>query len=171
MTHKPLMPRSTALWLVDNTSISFEQIADFCGLHTLEIQAIADGDVLVGPINFDPIAQHQISKIDLKSCENNPLKRLNIMDLEESMLYKKRKKYSNVSRRRNKPNAILWLLKNHSKISDSQICALLRTTKVTIKSIREKSHWNIKNIRSQSPVSLSLCSEDDLKKCLNKIKF
>jgi uncharacterized protein len=163
-----MLPKSTALWLVDNTALTFEQIADFCGLHALEVQAIADGDVLVGAINFDPIAQGQISKEDVKDCEKDPSKRLTLIEKEDPLPKKKRSKYTPVSKRADKPNAIAWLLKHHPELSDGQICQLLGTTRATIHAIRDKTHWNIKNIRSQSPVTLSLCSENDLSDYLKK---
>ncbi len=164
------MSKSTALWLVDNTALTFEQIADFCGLHALEVQAIADGDVLVGAINFDPIAQGQITKENVTNCEKNPSERLVLLEKEDPLPKKYRSKYTPVSKRADKPNAISWLLKHHSELSDGQICRLLGTTRATIHAIHDKTHRNIKNIRSQSPVTLSLCTEIDLNECLKKAK-
>lgn len=165
---KPLMSKSTALWLVDNTALTFKQIADFCGMHALEVQAIADGDVLVGAINFDPIVQGQITKEDIENCEKDPLKRLTFLEKEDPLPKKHRGKYTPISKRADKPNAISWLLKHHSELSDGQICRLLGTTRATIHAIRDKTHWNIKNIHSQNPVTLSLCTGSDLDECVKK---
>ena len=138
-----LMPKATAVWLIDNTTLTFEQISEFCDLHVLEVQAIADGDVGQGIIGFDPIQNGQLSKEEIQT---------------------KGPKYIPLSRRGDKPNAVAWLVKNHPELKDSQISRLVGTTKSTIQKIRNRSHWNISNISAKHPILLKLCSQEDLEK-------
>ncbi|MBE1237881.1 DUF1013 domain-containing protein [Phaeovibrio sulfidiphilus] len=163
----PLMPKATAVWLVENTSLTFEQIADFCGMHALEIQAIADGEVAIGITGLNPIAKSQLTPEEIQRCEADPDTRLKLRPAE-SHLTRARKgaRYTPVSKRNDRPDGIAWLLKNHPEISDAQICKLMGTTRPTIQAIRDKSHWNSANIKPRNPVTLGLCSEADLEKAL-----
>jgi len=162
----PLMPKATAVWLVENTALSFEQIADFCGLHPLEVQAIADGEVATGIVGLDPIANGQISKGELERCEaDSDLRlKLNITDYPQPRQKPKGARYTPVSKRQDRPDAIAWLLKHHPELSDAQLSKLIGTTKPTIQSVRDKTHWNATNIKPRNPVTLGLCSELDLEK-------
>jgi uncharacterized protein len=164
----PLMPKATAVWLVENTALSFEQIADFCGLHPLEIQAIADGEVAGGIVGLDPVANGQVTRAEIERCEANPdghLK-INITDYPQPRSTAKGARYTPVSKRQDRPDAISWLLKHHPELSDAQLCKLIGTTKPTIQSVREKTHWNAANIKPRNPVTLGLCSEPDLEKAV-----
>ncbi len=164
----PLMPKATAVWLVENTALSFEQIADFCGLHPLEVQAIADGEVATGIVGLDPIANGQISKGELERCEaDSDLRlKLNITDYPQPRQKPKGARYTPVSKRQDRPDAIAWLLKHHPELSDAQLSKLIGTTKPTIQSVRDKTHWNATNIKPRNPVTLGLCSELDLEKAV-----
>ena len=164
----PLMPKATAVWLVENTALSFEQIADFCGLHPLEVQAIADGEVATGIVGLDPIANGQISKGELERCEADADLRLklNITDYPQPRQKPKGARYTPVSKRQDRPDAIAWLLKHHPELSDAQLSKLIGTTKPTIQSVREKTHWNATNIKPRNPVTLGLCTELDLEKAV-----
>ena len=165
MDRTPLMPKATAVWLVDNTSLTFEQIAEFCGLHVLEVKGIADGDVAHGIKGMDPISSGQLSREEIANAELNPSHRLKLSEPKVEVPEVKTKRgprYTPVSRRQDRPNAILWLLKNHSELKDSQIMRLVGTTKPTIASIRDRTHWNSNNLTPQDPVTLSLCSQTDL---------
>jgi hypothetical protein len=170
--NKPLMPTATAVWLIDNTSLTFEQIADFCGLHKLEIEGIANEDVAHGIKGFDPIASGQLTleKIDL--CQKDSTLRL-VLDesaldtaeeINSSHQTKKRKqpRYTPVSRRRDRPDAIAWIIRNHPEISDGQISRLIGTTKSTINTVRNRTHWNAASIKPVDPVSLGLCPQKAL---------
>ncbi|MET0569431.1 MAG: cell cycle transcriptional regulator TrcR [Hyphomicrobiaceae bacterium] len=162
---KPLMPKATAVWLVENTSLSFEQIAEFCGLHNLEVKGIADGDVAQGIKGMDPIASGQLSREEIKRAEADPAYRLKVAESKVEIPQVKTKpgpRYTPVSRRQDRPNAVLWLLRNHGELKDSQIMRLVGTTKPTIAAIRERSHWNSANLTPQDPVMLGLCSQIDL---------
>ncbi len=161
-----LMPKATAVWLIDNTTLTFEQISDFCDLHVLEVQAIADGDVSQGIIGFDPIQNGQLSKEEIERCSSDPNLTLIQLDSNNSFASDKTKgpKYIPLSRRSDKPNAIAWLVKNHPELKDSQISRLVGTTKSTIEKIRNRSHWNISNISAKHPILLKLCSQEDLEK-------
>lgn len=162
----PLMPKATAVWLVENTSLTFKQIAQFCGMHELEVQGIADGEVATGITGKDPIAAHQLTRDEIERCESDEkaLLRLNQAAKEYILSKNKNKKgrYTPVARRQDKPDAIAWLIKNLPNINDSQIVKLIGTTKNTIKSIREKTHWNMANIKPKDPVLLGLCSQTEL---------
>ena len=164
----PLMPKATAVWLVENTALSFEQIAEFCGLHSLEVQAIADGEVATGIVGLDPIANGQLTKAELERCEADvdAHLRLNVTDYPQPRAKPKGARYTPVSKRQDRPDAIAWLLKHHPELSDGQLCKLIGTTKPTIQSVREKSHWNAPNIKPRNPVTLGLCTEMDLEKAV-----
>jgi hypothetical protein len=163
--HKPLMPKATAVWLVENTSLSFEQIAEFCGLHVLEVKGIADGDVAHGIKGLDPISSGQLSRDEIKRGEEDPEHHLVLAESKVDIPEVKTKpgpRYTPVSRRQDRPNAVLWLLRNHPELKDSQIIRLVGTTKPTIASIRDRTHWNSPNLTPQDPVALGLCSQVDL---------
>jgi hypothetical protein len=165
MDRTPLMPKATAVWLVDNTSLTFEQIAEFCGLHVLEVKGIADGDVAHGIKGMDPISSGQLTRDEIAKAENDTSYRLKLAEPKVEVPEVKTKRgprYTPVSRRQDRPNAILWLLKNHPELKDSQIMRLVGTTKPTIIAIRERTHWNSQNLVAQDPVTLGLCSQIDL---------
>jgi uncharacterized protein len=164
----PLMPKATAVWLVENTALSFEQIAELCGLHSLEIQAIADGEVASGIVGLDPVANGQLSRAEIQRCEADPDARLKLIVTDYPQPHAKPKgaRYTPVSKRQDRPDAIAWILKHHPELTDSQICKLIGTTKPTIQSVREKTHWNAANIKPRNPVTLGLCSEPDLEKAV-----
>jgi hypothetical protein len=159
-----LMPKATAVWLVENTSLTFEQVADFCGLHTLEVQGIADGEVAVGIVGLDPIANGQLTREEIKRCEADPSQRLQMSRTEIPMPAPRTKgpRYTPVSKRQDKPDAIAWLLRHHPELSDAQVCKLIGTTKSTIQAVRDRSHWNSPNLRPRDPVLLGLCTQSDL---------
>ena len=165
MTNAPLMPKATAVWLVDNTSLTFDQIAEFCGLHVLEVKGIADGDVAHGIKGLDPISSGQLSREEIARAQKDSSYRLEISESKVEIPEIKRKRsprYTPVSRRQDRPNAILWLLKRHPELRDSQIMRLVGTTKPTIEAIRERTHWNAANLQPMDPVTLGLCSQTDL---------
>lgn len=162
---KPLMPKATAVWLVENTSLSFEQIAEFCGLHNLEVKGIADGDVAQGIKGMDPIASGQLTREEIAKAEANPDHHLRLAEAKVDIPVVKTKRgprYTPVSRRQDRPNAVLWLLRSHPELKDSQIMRLVGTTKPTIAAIRDRAHWNSPNLTPQDPVTLGLCSQIDL---------
>ncbi len=165
MTDAPLMPKATAVWLVENTALSFDQIAQFCSLHPLEVKAIADGDAAQGIKGLDPILTGQLSREQIEHAESDPDYRLKLADPKVRLPQPKNKKgprYTPVSRRQDRPNAILWLVRNHPELKDAQIMRLVGTTKSTIASIRERTHWNSANLQPMDPVTLGLCSQIDL---------
>jgi hypothetical protein len=165
MTQQPLMPKATAVWLVENTSLSFDQIADFCKLHALEVKAIADGDAAQGIKGLDPVQTGQLTREEIKEAEADPDVRLKMSAPRVSLPQPKAKRgprYTPVSRRQDRPNAILWLIRNHPELKDSQIMRLVGTTKTTIQAIRERSHWNAPNLQPLDPVTLGLCAQLDL---------
>ncbi len=164
----PMMPKATAAWLVDNTALTFDQIAQFCGLHELEVQAIADGEIQnVRPLN--PVLSHQLTKEEIARCEKNPKLFLKItQSAEEIRKTKRRENYIPLSQRQNRPNAILWVVKNHPEVSDSQICKLLHTTKNTIEAIRTGNHRMSASLRPQNPITLGLCAEIDFYAAIEK---
>lgn len=166
----PLMPKATAVWLIDNTSLSFEQIADFCGMHPLEVQGIADGEVATGIIGEDPVASGQLAQEMIDECEKDEKKRLTINKTAREYLQTavKGSRYTPRARRQDKPEAIAWIVKYHPYIPDSQIVKLIGTTKKTIESIRSRSHWNINNIQAKDPVLLGLCSQSLLDAAVKK---
>ena len=162
---KPLMPKATAVWLVENTSLSFEQIAEFCGLHALEVKGIADGDVAHGIKGMDPISNGQLSREEIRRGEEDHTHVLRLAASKVEIPEVKTKKgprYTPVSRRQDRPNAVIWLLRNHPELRDSQIMRLVGTTKPTIAAIRDRTHWNSANLTPQDPVTLGLCSQTDL---------
>jgi uncharacterized protein len=165
MDRTPLMPKATAVWLVDNTSLTFEQIAEFCGLHVLEVKGIADGDVAHGIKGMDPISSGQLSRDEIAKGEEDTSHRLKLSEAKVEVPEVKTKRgprYTPVSRRQDRPNAILWLLRNHPELKDSQIMRLVGTTKPTIIAIRDRTHWNSPGLVAQDPVTLGLCSQTDL---------
>lgn len=165
MTQRPLMPKATAVWLVENTALTFDQIAEFCGLHHLEVKGIADGDVAQGIKGMDPISNGQLTREEIRKAQDNPDYRLKIARSKVELPPMKTKrvpKYTPLSRRQDRPNAILWLLRYHPELRDAQIMRLVGTTKPTIDAIRERSHWNSSNLQPQDPVALGLCTQVDL---------
>jgi len=164
----PLMPKATAVWLVENTALTFDQIAEFCGMHELEIQAIADGEVAIGITGLDPLANGQLTQAELDRCQTNTESRLVLQKGVNPIPQARQKgaRYTPVSKRHDRPDGIAWLLKNHPELTDAQICKLLGTTKPTIQAIRDRSHWNAPNIKPRNPVILGLCIEADLEKAI-----
>jgi uncharacterized protein len=165
MANAPLMPKATAVWLVDNTSLTFVQIAEFCKLHELEVKAIADGEAAQGIRGLDPVTMGQLTREEIARVEGNADARLRLSESRVKLPEPKRRKgarYTPLSRRHDRPNAILWLLRNHGELKDSQVMRLVGTTKSTIESIRDRSHWNITNLTPSDPVTLGLCSQIDL---------
>jgi hypothetical protein len=159
------MPKATAVWLIDNTSLSFEQIAEFCGMHPLEVKGIADEDVAKGIKGIDPIAAGQLTHEQIEEAEKNPDLRLKMAPPKYKMPHIKQKKtprYTPVSKRQDKPDAIYWLLRNHPELTDADIMKLIGTTKATIAKIRDRGHWNSQNIKAVDPVTLGLCSQIEL---------
>jgi hypothetical protein len=166
MSQGPLMPKATAVWLVENTSLSFEQIADFCKLHPLEVKGIADGEVAAGIKGLDPVSTGQLTREEIERAQGNPDYRLKVAEsrvkLPEMKRTKKGPRYTPVSRRHDRPNAILWLVRNHPELKDAQIMRLVGTTKTTIQQVRERTHWNSASLAPMDPVTLGLCSQIDL---------
>ncbi|MGV8853218.1 MAG: DUF1013 domain-containing protein [Devosia sp.] len=164
MTQPLLMPKATAVWLVDNTALSFDQIAAFCTLHPLEVQGIADGDVAGGIMGASPIQNGQLTREEIEKAEANPAYRLQLSEPKVRVAAAKRKgpRYTPISRRNERPNAIKWLVRNHPELKDAQIMRLVGTTKSTIDSVRESTHWNAANLAAMDPVTLGLCSQIDL---------
>lgn len=169
---EPLMPKATAVWLVDNTTLTFDQIADVCGLHRLEVQGIADGEVAVGIIGLDPIASGQLTRDDITRCEGDTEARLQMRVSEVPSQGKRRKgpRYTPVSRRQDRPNGIAWLLKYHPELTDGQIAKLLGTTKTTILAVRNRTHWNTTNIKAEDPVLLGICTQTELEAEVQKAR-
>lgn len=165
MAH-PLMPKAKAVWLVDNTTLTFEQVATFCGLHELEVQAIADDEVATGMQGLDPLAAGELTAEEITRCEADPIASLKISksDVPEARAKRKGARYTPVSKRQDRPNAIAWLIKNYPDLSDAQISKLVGTTKPTINSIRDRTHWNSANIKPQNPVGLGLCKGNELER-------
>ncbi|WP_370196871.1 DUF1013 domain-containing protein [Aurantimonas sp.] len=164
MAQQLLMPKATAVWLVDNTSLSFEQIADFCTLHHLEVKAIADGESAQGIKGLNPIMTGQLSREEIEAAEKDPNRKLKLAAPKVRVPEAKRKapRYTPVSKRQDRPNAILWLVRNHPELKDSQISNLVGTTKNTIQQIRDRSHWNSANLQPMDPVTLGLCTQINL---------
>jgi hypothetical protein len=165
MSEAPLMPKATAVWLVENTSLTFDQIAEFCKLHPLEVKGIADGEVATGIKGHDPIASGQLTREEIAEGEKNPEHRLRLAAAKVRLPEIKKPRgarYTPLSRRQDRPNAILWLLRNHAELKDAQIMRLVGTTKSTLQSIRERNHWNSANLQPMDPVTLGLCSQIDL---------
>ncbi len=162
---RPLMPKATAVWLVDNTTLTFEQIAKFCGLHTLEVKGIADGEVGAGIRGLDPVSGGQLERAEIERCEKDPKAELKLSrpaaaDIKQPK--RKTPRYTPLSKRQDRPDAIAWLLRNHPELADPQICKLLGTTKNTVNAVRDRTHWKSQEIRPRDPVILGLCSQIDL---------
>ncbi|MBB4041108.1 hypothetical protein GGR34_002771 [Microvirga flocculans] len=166
MSQGPLMPKATAVWLVENTSLSFDQIADFCKLHPLEVKGIADGEVAAGIKGLDPVTTGQLTREEIEKAQADPNHRLKLAEsrvkLPEQKRVKKGPRYTPVSRRHDRPNAILWLVRNHPELKDAQIMRLVGTTKTTIQQVRDRTHWNSASLSPMDPVTLGLCSQIDL---------
>ncbi|HTZ79246.1 MAG TPA: cell cycle transcriptional regulator TrcR [Stellaceae bacterium] len=160
----PLMPKATAVWLVENTALTFDQIAEFCGLHALEVQAIADGEVAAQMVGLDPVANGQLTVEEIRRAEADPAARLKLSEQAQPVPMVKHKgpRYTPISKRQDKPDAIAWLLKNHPELSDGQISKLVGTTKPTIAAVRDRTHWNSPNIKPRHPVALGLCTLPEL---------
>ena len=169
---KPLMPKAVAVWLIENTAVTFDQIAEFCGMHPLEIKGIADGEVAVGIMGMSPIISGEVSAEEIKVAEANKDHKIRFLEnAHKKYAIKKTAKYTPVARRQDKPDAISWFIKNYPTINDSQICKLIGTTKNSINSIRTRSHWNIQNIKPKDPVLLGLCSQIELDKVVSKLQL
>ena len=166
----PLMTKATAVWLVDNTTLSFKQIADFCGLHELEVNGIADGEVAVGIKGFDPIANNQLDESEIEKGQNDPAYKLKLKfnPAAEGELKRKGPRYTPLSKRQDRPAAIAWLVKFHPELADGQISKLVGTTKPTIQAIRERTHWNMANIQPVDPVALGMCKQLELDEAVRK---
>jgi uncharacterized protein len=160
----PLMPKATAVWLVENTSLTFEQIADFCQLHPLEVQAIADGEVATQMQGLDPVANGQTTAEEIERCQKDPNTRLKLSEHATPQQFVRHKgpRYTPISKRQDKPDAIMYLLRTHPELSDAQISRLIGTTKPTIAAVRDRTHWNSVNIKPRHPVSLGLCTMEEL---------
>ena len=169
---QPLMPRATAVWLVENTALTFEQIAEFCGLHELEVKAIADGEVAVGMVGLDPLANGQLTQAEIDRCQADPKARLQLAKPDIPMPAPRTKgpRYTPVTKRGDKPDAIAWLLKYHPELSDPQVSRLIGTTKQTIQAVRDRTHWNTQNIKPRSPALLGLCTARELEEVLLTVK-
>ena len=170
MSNSPLMPMATAVWLVENTSLTFKQIADFCGMHEVEVQGIADGEVAKGMVAYNPIMSGQLTReeIELSSSDKERPLRLKINEIEITNTEKKIKKYVPLSKRQDKPDSALWLLKHHTILKDSQIAKLVGVTKNSVTAIRNKSYWNFNNLNAKDPVAIGLFSQKDLLDQLSK---
>ncbi|MEK9717274.1 MAG: cell cycle transcriptional regulator TrcR [Pelagibacteraceae bacterium] len=168
----PLMPKATAVWLIENTSLTFKQIADFCGLHELEIKGMADGDVSVGIKAYNPILSNQLTREEIELSSKDPNRPLQLKEKNIDIEVKKMigTKYTPISQREDKPNAIAWLTKNYPMLADSQICKLVGSTKNTVDAIRNRKHWNMSNISPKDPVMASLCSQTELQAAIDKAK-
>jgi hypothetical protein len=172
MSETPFMPKATAVWLVENTTLTFKQIASFCNLHELEVKGIADGDVAKGIKAYNPIIAGQLSRDEIDSCSKDPNKFLNLSKRNEDVKVNERKKpkYTPISKRQDRPDAILWLCKNASELTDGQISKLVGSTKGTVSLIRKRSYWNFSNLKPRDPVILALCTQDIFQKALDKAK-
>ncbi len=172
MSDAPFMPKATAVWLVENTTLTFKQIAQFCNLHELEVKGIADGDVARGIKAYNPILAGQLSREEIEECSKDPQKNLNLLKKVDEVEVKERKKprYTPLSKRQDRPDAILWLCKNASELNDGQISKLVGSTNGTVALIRKRSYWNFSNLKPRDPVILSLCTQDAFQKALDKAK-
>jgi len=169
---QPLMPKATAVWLVDNTSLTFEQIAAFCDLHTLEVQGIADGEVAIGIQGMDPVINGQLTHAEIDRCQADSNARLEAakQDLPQPAKRTKGPRYTPVAKRQDKPDGIAWLARHHPELKDSQIAKLIGTTKNTIQSVKDRSHWNSPNIRPRDPVLLGLCGQGELNAAVERAR-
>ena len=172
MTETPFMPKATAVWLVENTTLTFKQIAKFCNLHELEVKGIADGDVAKGIKAYNPILAGQLSRDEIDACSKNPNRELELSKKDNEVQVKQRKKpkYTPLSKRQDRPDAILWLCKNAPELNDGQISKLVGSTKGTVSLIRKRSYWNFSNLKARDPVILSLCTQEVFQKALDKAK-
>ena len=170
MSNAPLMPMATAVWLVENTTLTFKQIADFCKLHEVEVQGIADGEVAKGIVGYNPIMSGQLTReeINLSSEDNNRPLSLKTSDIEIENSEKKIKKYVPLSKRQDKPDSALWLIKQHSILKDSQIAKLVGVTKSSVTAIRNKSYWNFNNLNAKDPVAMGLFTQKELVEAIEK---
>lgn len=169
--NRPMMPKATAVWLIDNTSLTFDQIAEFCGLHPLEVKGIADGDVAAGIKGLDPVATGQLTRTEIERAQEDastPLKMARTKVEVPEAPKRKGPRYTPVSRRQDRPNAVAWLLRHHPELADSQVCKLVGTTKPTINAIRDRTHWNIQNLAPADPVTLGLCKQIELDEAVAK---
>jgi uncharacterized protein len=168
----PLMPKATAVWLVENTALTFDQIADFCGLHPLEIQAIADGEVANQMQGLDPVANGQTTAEEIKRCQADPHARLKLSPqaLPPRVVKHRGPRYTPIAKRQDKPDAISYLLKSHPELSDAQITKLIGTTKPTIAAVRDRTHWNSPNIKPRHPVGLGLCTLQELEDAISRAR-
>ena len=167
-----LMPKATAVWLIENTALTFEQIAAFCNLHPLEVQGIADGEVAVGIVGLDPTTNGQLTADEIKRCEADPSARLKMakQDIPMPATRTKGPRYTPISKRQDKPDAVAWLLRHHPELSEAQISKLIGTTKQTIAAVRDRTHWNSPNLRPRDPVLLGLCTQSDLNSVVMKAR-
>ena len=170
MPQTPFMPKATAVWLVENTTLTFKQIANFCNLHELEVKGIADGDVAKGIKAYNPILAGQLSREEIDLCSKDPERNLSLIERAEDVQVKERKKpkYTPLSKRQDRPDAALWLLKNFPQFTDGQISKLVGSTKGTVSLIRKRSYWNFSNLKAKDPVILGLCSQEIFEKALGK---
>ncbi len=170
---RPLMPKATAVWLVENTGLTFEQIADFCGLHPLEVKGIADGEVATGVRGLDPIGAGMLTRQELARCEGDPKAKLQVaksIAADVKMPKRKEPRYTPLSKRQDRPDAIAWLLRHHPELSEVQICKLLGTTKATVQAVRDRTHWKSQEIRPRDPVLLGLCQQLELDEAVSRAK-
>ena len=158
----PLMPKATAVWLIEKTALTFTQIADFCGMHPLEVQAIADGEVAAGIVGYDPVANSQLTAAEIARCEKDPEARLKLLPSANPAKKQKGARYTPVAKRNDRPDGIAFLLRNYPQLTEAQIGKLMGTTKETIHKVRDRTHWNSANIKPRDPVILGLCSQSDL---------
>ncbi len=167
-----LMPKATAVWLVESTTLTFDQIAEFCHLHPLEVQGVADGEVAVGIVGLDPVTNGQLTREEIARCEGDPKARLQMAKQTIPLPTPRTKgpRYTPVSKRQDKPDAVAWLVRHHPELTDAQISKLIGTTKQTIAAVRDRSHWNASNLRPRDPVLLGLCSQGDLNEAVLKAR-
>jgi hypothetical protein len=168
----PLMPKATAVWLVEHTSLTFEQIGDFCGLHPLEVQAIADGEVAAQMQGLDPVANGQTTAAEIERCQKDPEARLHLSPqaVPQQFVRHKGPRYTPIAKRQDKPDAIAYLLRTHPELSDAQISKLIGTTKPTIAAVRDRTHWNSPNIKPRHPVGLGLCTLEELESAVARAR-
>ena len=172
----PLMPKATAVWLIDNTALTFDQIATFCGLHPLEVKGIADGEVAIGIAGENPISSEQLSREEIHRCEDDSDLQLQLSEhaqKHDTLTSKKRKtaRYTPIAKRQDKPDAIAWFVRFYPHMTDQQIVKLIGTTKTTISAVKGRTHWNMTNIKPRDPVLLGLCSQVELEKAIEKAKI
>ena len=168
----PLMPKATAVWLIENTKLTFEQIGAFCELHPLEVQAVADGEVAIGIVGRSPIQLGELTQAEIERCEADPSARLRIAPsaVPKTQTRTKGPRYTPLTKRQDKPDGIAYLVRNHPELSDAQISKLMGTTKTTIAAVRDRTHWNMSNIKPRHPVDLGLCTYTELNAALDKAR-